>query len=397
MRINTGFAAVWPTFLAIFMGCSVAEPSGTEQVGEASSELKVQATKLGVSTELMPVASPFPAGIAAAKDVIFIGSPLEGRVQVYSRLTHQLVGDLPPPPNGFALPFILKAVKGDRVSVLDAGGFPSPKPFVPANPTIYEYRFRFAHGAFSAEITRTVSFTSALIGFAEDAIQLDDGRYLVDDAVLGSIWIANTDGSVVPGIVPKTFEPADVIPPMYFCETMPLIQVGGLPFLFTDSTVPGITSMAALGSKLYFSGSCSGAVYSVPLKSLTDGRKPYQRAADIRVLSPKPPGVKVEELLGLTANPYEPSEPYLYAADPLQLRVIRIDTRNGKRQVVGDDPHLFNFPSSLGFAPPILPGLPSPLLTLSNQQHRTVITNDAISADMLEPPFVATVTYLTSH
>jgi hypothetical protein len=394
MRQMNGLVAVVPVLMAALLGCSSADQS-TEVVGESSAAL-VEATPLGVSTELMPINEPpYPAGIAASEDTLFIGSPFEARVLAYSRETHALIGELPAPPNGFVLPFILKSVKGDRLAVLDAGGFPSPKPFVPANPTIYEYRFRNHHGTFSAQLTRSIPFTGALIGFAEDAIQLDDGRYLVNDAVLGSIWIANKDGSIQPGIVPKTFEPADAIPQMYYCDTMPQVNVGGVPFLFTSSTVPGITSMAQLKDTLYFTGSCSGAVYSVPLKVLKDHRQPWQRAADIRVVSPKPAGVQVEELLGLTNNPYDSKDRYLYAADALQLRVIRIDPKNGKREVVGDDQHLFNFPSSLAFAPPSCGSKKgAPLLTLSNQQHRLVILNDAIQEDIFEPPFLATITYL---
>jgi len=209
------------------------------------------------------------------------------------------------------------------------------------------------------------------------------------------VWIANTDGSIQPGITPKTLDPADAIPQMYFCDTMPQVMVGGIPFLFTASTVPGITSMAEINNTLYFTGSCSGAVYKVPIATLTDSREPWQRAADIKVVSPKPAGVQVEELLGLTNNPYDPADRYLYAADALQLRVIRIDPKNGKHAVVGDDQHLFNFPSSLGFAPPECGSHKgAPLLTLSNQQHRLVILNDAIHEDIFEPPFLATITYL---
>jgi hypothetical protein len=393
MRTVNGFTALVPVLVSALLGCSAADTS-TENVGEVSAALQTQTTRLGVSTELMEIDGPFPAGIAASEDLIFTGSPFEGRVVVHDRETHTMVGDLPSPPAGFILPFILKSVKGNKVAVLDAGGFPSPKPFIPANPTIYEYTFSYHHGVFSAALTRSIPFSSVLVGFAEDAIQLDDGRYLLDDAVLGSIWIANTDGTIVPGIVPKTFEPDDAIPQMFYCDTMPQVTVGGLPFLFSASTIPGITSMTTIKDKLYFSGSCSGAVYSVPLATLTNNRLPYERAADIRVVSPKPAGVLVEELLGLTSNPYDKNDKYLYAADALQLRVIRIDSKNGKREVVGDDEHLFNFPSSLGFAPPNCHDHGATLLTLSNQQHRTVITNDAIHEDVFNGPFLATITHL---
>src|SRR5258707_8246178 len=202
MRQVNGFVALVPVLASALMGCSAADTS-TENVGEVSSALQVENTRLGVSSELMPVDGPFPAGIAASEDLIFTGSPFEGRVIAHDRRTHVTVGELPSPPNGFVLPFILKSVKGDKVAVLDAGGFSSPKLFVPANPTIYEYSFRYRHGAFSAELTRAIPFTGATIGFSEDAIQLDDGRYLLDDAVLGSIWIANTDGTIEPGITPR--------------------------------------------------------------------------------------------------------------------------------------------------------------------------------------------------
>ena len=378
------------TLLAFVGGCSAESPDESAKV--MSDELRADVSRFAVTRALMPVDLPLPAGVAAVSDAIFVGSPFEGRVLAYSSLTKQLLGELPPPAQGFALPFIVKAVKGDRVAVLDAGGFPSPEPFIPANPTIYEYSFRQQpHGGFSATLERSVPFAGALIGFSEDFIQLDDGRYLVTDAVLGSIWIAEADGTVRPGLVPRSFEPSDAIPETYFCNTMPVIDVGGLPFLFTASTVPGITAMAARQGQLYFSASCAGAVYSLPLASLSDAREPWQRAADIELVSAKPAGVEVEELLGVTFDPRDPHDPYLYAADALQLRVIRIDVRNGRRSVVADDATLLNFPSSLAFAPtPSGHGAPSTLLALSNQQHRTVALNDAIAEDVLQPPFLVT-------
>ncbi len=378
------------------IACSAAQP-GAENVSHTSQALSVEVTNLGISSPFIDLDGPFPAGVAATKDAVFVGSPFEAKVNVYSRFTRTKIAELPPPPNGFVLPFIMKDVKDGHAAVLDAGGFPSPKPFVPASPSIYEYSYSIDHGVFSAELVRSISLASATIGFSEDAIQLDDGRYLVDDAVLGSIWIVNLDGTVEPGLTPKSFNPADtadMIPQTFFCDTMPLIHVGGVPFLFTDSTVPGITSMAALGPTLYFSASCAGAVYSIPIATLTDHRQPFQRAADLRVVSRKPAGVQVEELLGLTINKFDPQDQHLYAADALQLRVIRIDPRTGKRDIVGDDPQLFNFPSSLSFAPPLFQGGLAPLVTVSNQQQLTTLLNDAITVDMFQPPFLATITYL---
>jgi hypothetical protein len=86
--------------------------------------------------------------------------------------------------------------------------------------------------------------------------------------------------------------------------------------------------------------------------------------------------VQVEELLDFSFNPFNPSDPYLYAADPLQLQVIRINLSNGARQVVASGATLFDFPSSLGFLPTV--GPVSELVVVSNQQERSLLTNDAV-------------------
>jgi hypothetical protein len=112
-------------------------------------------------------------------------------------------------------------------------------PFVPASPSIYEYTYNVnPERGFGARLVRTVSFASVLIGFSEDFVHVDDGRYLISDAVLGSIWAAKPDGTIRPGIVPKSFNPEDLIPTLAYGPTMPEITVNGYPFLFTGSTLP---------------------------------------------------------------------------------------------------------------------------------------------------------------
>src|SRR5215470_17821006 len=146
------------------------------------------------------------AGVAGGNAVVFVGEPLNGQVLVLSRATGQQIDQLTPPPGGFVLPFIMHSLGEGHLAVLDAGGLPRPQPFVPANPVIYEYTYSYSPlQGFSANLIRTISFASALVGFPEDFVRLEDGRYLLSDAVLGSIWIAEPAGSIVPGIVPKSF------------------------------------------------------------------------------------------------------------------------------------------------------------------------------------------------
>jgi len=327
------------------------------------------------------------AGVAGGDRVVFVGEPLNGSVVALSRLTSRPIGQLPPPPNGFVLPFIIHSLGKSRLAVLDAGGLPQPLPFVPANPIIYEYEYSFSreHG-FSASLVRTVSFAGVLVGFPEDFVHLSDGRYLLSDAVLGSIWIVEADGTIAPGIVPKSFDSEDLIPTLAFCPTMPEITVNGYPFLFTGSTLPGVSPLAVRDGTVYYYSPCARGIYAFPLAILSDDRQPYQRATDIQLVAPTPSDVEVEELLDFSFNPFNPSDRYLYAADPLKLRVIRIDLSNGERQVVASGSKLFDFPSSLGFLPTI--GPVSELVVVSNQQERTPLTNDAVSETTFSLPFI---------
>lgn len=371
-------------------GCgATAEPA--EVLGETEQAAKIELSPQALSFKYLELDPPFPGGVAAGERVIFVGSPLEGRVLEYSRQSGRKLGELPQPPVPFVLPFMMKHIAPNKVAIMDAGGFPTPLPLVPANPTIYEYTYSTQGNSVNATLTRSIPFSSALVGFAEDIVLLKDGRYLLADAVLGSIWIANTNGTISPGIVPKTFEPADAIPQLYFCPTMPTVQVGGVPFLFSDATVPGISTIAERDGIVYFANACTGNVYKVPLASLSDSRQPWQRAQDIQVLSPKPASTQVEELLGMVFDPWNPREHYVYAADAMRMRLIRINTLTGERQVLADDHELFNFPSSLSFMPPLTRDEIFPqLVVVSNQQHLTPITNDLAPGDNFEFPFIAT-------
>jgi hypothetical protein len=329
-----------------------------------------------------------PAGVAAGATVIFVGDPLDGQVFALSRVTGKIIGQLPQPPGGFALPFIMHELGPGRVGVLAAGGLPNPA--TPANPDIYEFTYSVdAHGTFSATLARTVSFANEIIGFPEDFIRLDDGRELMSDAVLGAVWVVQTDGTVTPGIVPKSLDPSDAIPQMVFCPTMPEVQVNGVPFLFTGSTLPGIEAIAVRDGMAYFHSPCAHGLYKFPISVLSDNRQPWQRAADIQLVAPSPPADAIEELLDMQFNPYDPTSPYMYAAHGMQLEVLRIDSRNGAREVVVNDPRLFDFPSSLAFLPPPaeIPGVLTSLVVVSNQQERTLLTNDAVTTETFITPF----------
>jgi hypothetical protein len=327
-------------------------------------------------------------GVAGDERFVFVAQPLAGKVTVLNRFTGAEVGEIPPPPGGFKLPFTLRAPDSGKLVILDSGGFPSPT--TPAIPVVYDYSYTgnpFSR-SFHAQITRAVSFAGLPLFFTEDVETLPDGRYVVSESVLGGLWVIHPDGSIAPGITPAGFAPQDAIPGLG-PGFLPQVQVGGIPFLIAGNFGPGVGSMAYHDGFLYFGNTALGGVRRVPVASLEDPtRLPHQRGADIQVVSPKPAGVTAEVIKGLTFNRWRPNDHRLVAADPFNLRLIRIDIQTGERETLAADPVLFNFPVAAHFLPPIA-GIQS-LVVVSDQEHRLAAINAAISTDMLQPPFIVT-------
>src|SRR5215472_16282682 len=125
---------------------------------------------------------------------------------------------------------------------------------------------------------------------------------------------------------------------------MPKITVNGYPFLFTGSTIPGVSPMAVRNGTVYYYSPCARGIYSFPLASLSDNRQPYQRAADIQLVAPTPADIQVEELLDFTFNPFDPTDPNLYAAHGLQLEVSRLNRYEQRGGPLALCPNFFKFP-----------------------------------------------------
>jgi len=326
---------------------------------------------------------------AAAGDtrLVFVTQPLTRSVAVLDRFTGQQVGQLPAPPAGWLLPFSLRVPRNGHVVVLDSGGLPNPT--TPSIPRVYDYDFAYNPHTrqFTATLTRTVSFEGLPVVFAEDVEVTSSGAYVVSESIIGALWLIRPDGAIDFGLFPTTGVPIPQLAPCAF----PGATVGGIPFDTAGHFAPGVVGLAERQGQLYFSTTCNGGVYRIPMASLSDpARDPAARALDIRTVSPRAPGV-AESLHGLAFNRHHPADRWLYAADSLQLRVIRIDTVDGTRQVVLADPVLFNFPSKLQFLPPV--GGLSPLVVASDQEHRLAAINTAITMDIVQPPWIVTKLY----
>lgn len=327
---------------------------------------------------------------AAAGDsrLVFVTQPLGPSVAVFDRFSGRQVAQLPAPPGGWLLPFSIRVPREGHVVVLDSGGFPSPT--VPSVARVYDYDVHYdAIGRrFGATLTRTVRFDGLPLVFAEDVEVTSSGLYVVSESIIGALWVIHPDGTIAFGLFPSTGTPLPALSPCPFLPT----TVGGVPFATAGNFGPGVVGLAERGGQLYFSTTCNGGVYRVPMASLTDAtRDPAGRADDIRVVSPRAAGV-AESLHGLAFNRFNPTDRGLYAADAFQLRIVRIDTATGSRQMVAADETLFNFPSKLQFLPPVA-GL-APLVVASDQEYRLPSINAAITTDITQPPWVVTKLYV---
>jgi hypothetical protein len=99
---------------------------------------------------------------------------------------------------------------------------------------------------------------------------------------------------------------------------LPEVTVNGYPFLFTGSTLPGVSPLAVRHGTVYYYSPCARGIYSFPLEVLSNSQAPCERAS-ISLVAPTPADIEVEELLDFSFNPDDEADPFLYAAQPMQL------------------------------------------------------------------------------
>lgn len=326
-------------------------------------------------------------GIAGDDDFVFVTEPGIGiatdgpRVVVLDRKNGRQKAVLPAPPGGFKLPFTLRAPKDGKLVVLDAGGFPPQGP-----PQVYDYSYEERKGKFKAKLTRTVDFAGLPMAFAEDVEVLPNGEYVVSESVLGALWLIGRDGKIRPGLVPD--DPAAPLPGLGGCQFLGSDHtVGDLPFAAPGNFAPGAGSLAVRGDELYLSSTCAGGVQKIKLSTLRDSSRPAaERALEIVTVAKRQNDL--ESLKGITFDPYDAKDPWIYAGDPFRLQLIRVHSRTGKREVLSKDAKRFNFTVAAAFLPPKKKKDQAPLVTASDQEYRYSVLNAALTEDQFQPPFI---------
>ncbi len=368
------------------------ERAPVSQTASQSEALRIEVNRNSIAYDYFP-STHVPHGIAGDEQFVFVTQPLSGRVSVNNRITGAEIATLPPPPIGWLLPFTMRVTSSGHLTVLDAGGFPNP--FFPSVARLYEYDYSWNRRtrSFEATLVRTISFEGLPVVFAEDFENLPGGGYVVSESVIGALWNVSAGGAITPGLLPDSFAPGAGIPALGPCGFTPTV-IGGIPFSTAGNFAPGVGSLVQRDGQLYFGSTCRGGVARIPLASLTDmTRTPQQRAEDIVDVSPRAANVATESLKGLSFNRWKPSDTRLYVTDTTNRRVLRIDTDTGAREVVADDPELFDFPVSAVFLPPV--GGVSVLVVASDQEYRLAALNALITEDVLHPPFIVSKIYVT--
>ncbi|MDQ3031913.1 MAG: hypothetical protein M3Y87_05800 [Myxococcota bacterium] len=375
--------------LAILAGCSEPLPADEiEAPGQAEEALAIAVTRNAIAYDFAQ-RDNLPHGVAGDERFVFTAEPLNGRVVALDRFTGREVGVLPPPARGWLLPFAMHITPEGTLVVLDPGGFPAPG--VLTEPELHEYAYSWNRRTrrLDATLVRTISLAGYPIVFPEDFEITDEGLWVISEAGIGALWVITPEGSVQPGVFPAGFAPADMIPALSGCPFPDGVVVDDVPLQLAGGFAPGVGSLESRDGQLYFGNTCTGGLWGIPIASLTDARAPHERAADIVRVVERPEGVLAEALKGLN---FREGEDWLYALDPFQLQVIRIDVETGEREVVLRDDVLLNFPISSTFLPPVL-GI-SPLVVVSDEEHRMAALNVAIPEDIFERPFLITKLYV---
>jgi hypothetical protein len=390
--------------LASTVGCAVgcaspAEAPPDEVTGTETNPLTLEAH--GHRVQITPTALSYdwakrpnnPINVDGDQHYVFVTEALAGRIAVLDRFTSQEIATLPAPADGFVLPTGLRVAGPGKLVVLDSGGLPLDFANARANPRVYSYEYGTTDGVFHATLVRDVRFTGSFFGFAENIEVIGPNRFVVPDQVIGAFWVVEPDGSIAPGIVPTSDAPADALLELAGCQFPQgfYFDIEGIPFIVGGRLAPGAAHLAIRNGYLYFPNACRGHINRVSIAVFDDNRQPHERAASIEVIQSRPVGEEI--LAGMTFNEHDPSDHHLYFTAPTSLRVMRLNLKNGKREVVGDDPELFNFPVTVQFLPPVLGDI-SPLLIGSDQEHRILGINELITEDLQQPPFIIAKAYV---
>jgi hypothetical protein len=421
----------------IVAACGCAADGGETHTGRTSQELTgveaVDDLLLGQPTPQVvapPMVEPrviaqFPEGlsvhgVAGDKRVLFAAVPdghgpdehpdhevREPGVYAFDRQTGAIVGPVPPPPIGWRVPLSLQIESfnttatgtSGSVLILDAGGHPEQAGLVTTRVFRYSYSYSRQSG-FSASWVSTHPLPIPLppvlstdlpsgIVYTDGFLQLPDGKVLVNDTILGAIWMSNRSMNI--------WTLAFLDPTLAGGLCGPFEGIGRAPgggtrpyfMQVPNNLCPGLhsfTHVVSTDEVCMIRTASAGGIFCIPRSVLVNPLIPAV-AKGLLKRTLVPPTVGLSDLTdGLVYDRFHPDSPWVYWARAVSdvvggssnvLRRVHIQT--GEIQVVASSNLLFDWTSNLAPLPPLDDRRESTIFIAMGQQENNAGVNTALN------------------
>lgn len=322
-------------------------------------------------------------GIDASRELWFAAVALPPGVHVARRLTGEVLGELPPPPEGFGAPVAVRVAPGGRVVVLD--GVVAPQAAGSAPAKLYEYEVTSTWHGFTA--TLVASRTLPLIALPDIFVAigpeprpavnsgiffpimmtiLPNGAAVMTDTVTGSAWVSDPTRT--------TYRNAFQDPRLRPVPHAPIVGKGRAPgggtrdYTFDVTTPPGVfpgafgVAYLAATDEVVFANPSQGGLWALPYTTFMSTADPTTKSASLRPLVASPQLGVTDLVAGLDTNRWDSSDPWVYfqrvAADEasgFKNVMARVHGVTGAVQVLARSSTVFDFDVAISVVEPLLP------------------------------------------
>lgn len=362
-------------------------------------------------------AEAFPVhGVGGDERLIFALQPTEvpdhaRGVWVSHRDGGAHLGAVTPPPAGWGAALAIKIVEyrslpgdGSEGHFLILDGF-APQQAGTRPGIVYEYDYRYTrHEGLSTTVTGThpLPMFTGFDGrgmptgpiYPISLARLPDGKVVVIDFVLGSIWTsgATLDDWTLSMIDPR-FEVGELASPIVGVGRAPgggtrpyTFSTLALPPLFNFPILPGIHGVAycdPTDEVAVLRTATPGGIYGIPASVLLDGSlAPWEKGAAVREIAAPQPGL-TDLSAGLDYDRYNPRTPWLYwqrsvanAAEGYNT-VYRVNLFTGAVERLAESLKVYDWTNEISVLPSHL-GPSFTVLTNANMQEENVPESNAL-------------------
>lgn len=341
-------------------------------------------------------------------------------VLVASRLTHDPLGSITPPPGGWVGPTGVEMLDFETNGFATSGHILAfDNNSLPPSPSIKVYRYSYAHDpahglSSTLEATYNVPLQTAQpptingLVFLSDVLTIPvDGVTVLNDPAVGALWTCNPSFACTLAMVDPDFAPA---PSPQFTGIGRAPGGGTRPYTL-DLTVglsPGVVGsayIAATDQVCVGRTAQPGGVWCIDRAVLESSASPFTKTK--HVIVPPTPGVS-DGGHGMSADRNNSSSPWLYWARSYSdapsgnlNKVFRVNVQTLEVQTVLADNTLLDFSTGVTVMPPLDDGgLPVvPLAVPMGQEEFNGLLNADLHGvdDFVAPTLITEIDLVTLH